>query len=87
MSAAAAMVCGLLLFGHLDRPIELSSASGEASISLEELQSSYIVDDLDESTLAEAISGATFSDAEIQDDEEIRQYLLDNENDFSQIDI
>jgi len=83
-AAAAVLVFGLILFRTLTRPVVLEHPQ-TATVSLEELQASYLVDDLDETVLTEALAELPLNDNE--ENEALHDYLIENGTDLSQIDI
>lgn len=83
-AVAAAIACTIFLYRFSHRELLIEPATGEF-VTLQELQESYLADDLDESTLQEAV--ATLSSQESNTDRELQEYLIENGVELSQIDI
>ncbi|MFM2135620.1 MAG: hypothetical protein RL021_1020 [Bacteroidota bacterium] len=84
LSAAAAIVFSLFLFNGTLHTTVIEPATQDA-ISWQEVQQSYLMDDLDEALIADACSSQAVD--VMEDALEIQEYLIENETDFSQIDI
>jgi hypothetical protein len=85
-SVAAVLMVGFLLYRGLSVQSAPTQLTENEPLSIEEIQSSYVMDDLDEAFLTETLLSST-SEASTSSDEDLKNYLIDNGIDLSQTDI
>jgi hypothetical protein len=82
--AAAAIAASFFLFSPSRHALVIQPALDQV-VTVEELQQSYLADDLDELTLKEELAQTISNDDD--NENELQEYLIDNGADLSQINI